>query len=105
MCLLLGSCFLCLDSAFAQRQPPLGSVPFELVGEKIFMKARVNGSEELNLQFDTGAGSTVIDDSTAQKLGLVFSGETNNEGAAGSIDGHRPDSSERRTTSRQLHGG
>jgi len=48
------------------------------------MKARVNGSEEINLQFDTGAGSTVIDAVTAESLKLVVSGETTNEGAAGS---------------------
>ena len=48
------------------------------------MKARVNGSEEINLQFDTGAGSTAIDDTTAANLKLVVSGETKNEGAAGS---------------------
>ena len=48
------------------------------------MKARVNGSEEINLQFDTGAGSASIDDTTAEKLELVPSGETRNEGAAGS---------------------
>jgi len=63
---------------------PIVTVPFELVGEKIFLKARVNGSEEINLQFDTGAGSTVVDDSTAQRLKLVITGETTNEGAAGS---------------------
>jgi len=48
------------------------------------MKARVNGSEEINLQFDTGAGSTVIDDSTAFRLRVAISGETKNEGAGGS---------------------
>src|SRR5882672_10928085 len=68
----------------SQERQPLATVPFELVGEKIFMKARVNGSEEINLQFDTGAGSTVIDAVTAESLKLVVSGETTNEGAAGS---------------------
>lgn len=70
---------------WSSGRQPLATAPFELVGEKIFLKARVNGSEEINLQFDTGAGSTVIDDSTAQKLKLVVSGTTTNEGAAGSI--------------------
>lgn len=76
---------ICVNSAQARRPQPLATVPFELVGEKIFMKARVNGSEEINLQFDTGAGSTVIDGTTAEKLKLVVSGETKNEGAAGSV--------------------
>jgi hypothetical protein len=75
---------ICFGSAFAQRQKPLASVRFELVREKIFVKARVNGSKDINLQFDTGAGSASIDDSTAEKLKLVASGETKNEGAAGS---------------------
>jgi hypothetical protein len=76
--------FVGINPALAQKQQPLASIPFELVGEKIFIKARVNGSGEINLQFDTGAGSTVIDDSTAQKLKLVVSGETKNEGSGGS---------------------
>jgi hypothetical protein len=71
-------------AAPAGASPPLARVPFEVVGEKIFMKARVNGSEEINLQFDTGAGSTVIDDSTAFRLRVAISGETKNEGAGGS---------------------
>lgn len=81
---LITTICICFTSAFAQKQKPLVTVPFDLVGEKIFMKARVNGSEEINLQFDTGAGSTVIDNTTAEKLKLVVSGETRNEGAAGS---------------------
>jgi hypothetical protein len=81
--LLITVILICVNSAV--RSQPLATVPFELVGEKIFMKARVNGSEEINLQFDTGAGSTVIDGATAEKLKLVVSGETKNEGAAGSI--------------------
>jgi len=56
-----------------------------LVGEKIFIKARVNDSGEINVQFDTGAGSTVIDVATAEALKLVASGATTNEGAAGSV--------------------
>ena len=73
---LITTIHICFGSAFAQKQKPLASVPFELVREKIFMKARVNGSEEINLQFDTGAGSASIDDTTAEKLKLVASGET-----------------------------
>ena len=71
--------------ATVRTSQPLAITPFELVGEKIFLKARVNGSSALNLQFDTGAGSSVIDDSTAARLGLAVSGQTTNEGAAGSV--------------------
>lgn len=73
------------SSAFAQKQKPLATVPFELTCEKIFLKARVNGSEEISLQFDTGAGSTAINSATAEEIKLVATGKTRNEGAAGSI--------------------
>lgn len=82
--LLIAGLFLWAAPVEAQTSQPLAVAPFELIGEKIFLKARVNGSPVLNLQFDTGAGSSVIDDSTAARLGLVVSGETTNEGAAGS---------------------
>lgn len=83
--LLMTAILVCCDSTRAGQQRTLATVPFELIGEKIFMKARVNGAEEINLQFDTGAGSTVIDDTTAERLNLVVSGATKNEGAAGSV--------------------
>ena len=76
--------FICLGTAYAQRQKPFATIPFELVGEKIFMKAKVNGSENINLQFDTGAGSASIDDNTAERLHIAATGKTTNEGAAGS---------------------
>ena len=80
---LLAVLWVCPPPASASPQKPLASVPFELVGEKIFMKARINGSAEINLQFDTGAGSTVIDSAAAVALGLTTRGQTQNEGAGG----------------------
>lgn len=75
---------ICLTPALAGTQKPLTSVPFELEGEKTFIKGRVNGSEEINLLFDTGAGASVIDETTAARLGLVASGQTVNEGSGSS---------------------
>lgn len=88
--LLIAATAVCTNGAHARPPQPLLTVPFEVAGEKIFLKARVNGSEELDLQFDTGAGSTVINEATAKSLGLVASGETKNEGAAGSASRQGP---------------
>ena len=57
-------------------------VPFELVGEKIFMTGLLNG-ESVSVQFDTGAESSVISKDAASRLGIVANSSIQNEGATG----------------------
>ncbi|MFP4090706.1 MAG: aspartyl protease family protein [Cyclobacteriaceae bacterium] len=47
-----------------------------MYGEHIFIKLRVNGSEQLNFIFDTGAASTAISSHRARKLRLASDGMT-----------------------------
>ena len=51
-------------------------LPFTLQENLIFIKAKVNGSRELNFLFDTGAGVTVLNTSTAKTLQLKIGGES-----------------------------
>ncbi len=64
---------LCLPF-LAKANTPLASVPITIQENLIFFRASVNGSEPLNIMFDSGAGVTVIDPVTADKLNLVASG-------------------------------
>ena len=51
---------------------------------RIYLKATVNGSEELDFIFDTGASGMVANTTkTDQKLNLLFDGSTENIGANG----------------------
>jgi aspartyl protease/PDZ domain-containing protein len=45
-------------------------IPFELVGNIICLKVRVNGSEPLSFVLDTGASATILDSDQADRLGL-----------------------------------
>src|SRR3954468_22144202 len=75
--------------ATAQRGPTIifpaqGSttIPFKISDNLVFVSATVNGTAG-NFIFDTGAGSTVVDEAFAKKVGLVRSGHTTGNGAAG----------------------
>jgi hypothetical protein len=61
---------------------PLADVPFELVGEKLFLTGLLNG-QPVSVQFDTGAESSVISTKTANRLGIVANSRVENEGATG----------------------
>lgn len=49
---------------------PLASVPFELIGNHIFIQLEVNGHGPLDFIFDTGASTTIIHTEIADELGL-----------------------------------
>ncbi|MFP4092864.1 MAG: aspartyl protease family protein [Cyclobacteriaceae bacterium] len=67
-------CLAPLSSLKAKQS--VSEIPFELYGEHIFIKLRVNGSEQLNFIFDTGAASTAISSHRARKLRLASDGMT-----------------------------
>jgi hypothetical protein len=60
-------------SVFAQNL--IDKVPIKLIDRLIFIEIKLNNSEPLNFMFDTGAGITVIDTETANKLELATSKE------------------------------
>jgi hypothetical protein len=61
----------------------LAPIPFQLYGNVIIMELSVGESDPLNFIFDTGAGATVINTSTAASLGIVGDETVSREGATG----------------------
>lgn len=60
-------------------------VPFELAGDLIVLKVRVNRSRPLHFIFDTGAGISVIDPQSARALGLRAKGKLKLDATGGSV--------------------
>jgi hypothetical protein len=61
----------------------LASIPFQLYGDVILMELSVDESTPLNFIFDTGAGGTVINARTADRLDIVGDETVPREGATG----------------------
>ena len=76
--------FVSYIGVFAQNTP-VTVLPFELkTDNRIYIKCRVNDTENLTFMFDTGAGAMVINQSVlGKKLNLTLDGETDNIGANG----------------------
>lgn len=84
---LLGPIFLANASAqtrFTSGGSALG-VPFELSGDLILLKVRVNRSKPLHFIFDTGAEISVIDPQSARALGLRPKGKLKLDATGGSV--------------------
>jgi hypothetical protein len=89
---LVAACLVCptfLANASAQtRFTSGGSAPgvtFELSGDLILLKVRVNRSKPLHFIFDTGAGISVIDPQSARALGLRPKGKLKLDATGGSV--------------------
>jgi len=67
----------------ALSNEPLAVLTFEMHGDHIFIKVTVNGLEDLNFIFDTGASSTVVSAQLAEKLKLVNGKDSIAMGAGG----------------------
>ena len=50
--------------------PDVVTIPFEIHGNRPFIKIKINNKEELNFVIDTGASLSVISDKIADKLGI-----------------------------------
>ena len=62
----------------------IARIPFQLVDNSlVFLKIKVNNSDSLRFYFDTGAATTLIDQSAASKIGLVPDYEQQVQGAGG----------------------
>ncbi len=70
--LLLLLLFVIVSSLSAKEA--LTKIPFELHGNHIFIKVKLNDSEPLHFIFDTGAASTIISQQKAKKLKLDSDG-------------------------------
>jgi hypothetical protein len=63
------------------------NIPFELYGNTILLKVRINKSEPLSFMFDTGAGASVLNASRAKTLGLKGQTKVDAKGMGGSVEG------------------
>ena len=70
-------------NGYAQPINPVTKIPFELEGNHIFIQLTINHSEQLDFVFDTGAGATVINSETAEKLNFTSNKTNTTIGAAG----------------------
>ena len=52
------------------------TIPFFMQGSRIYFKGSLNGKKDFNLQFDLGAGVTVINENSVKKAGLKFDATT-----------------------------
>jgi hypothetical protein len=78
---LVAACLLC-PTFLAKAQTV---VPFELSGDLIILKVRVNRSRPLKFIFDTGASISVIDPQSARALGLRAKGKLKLDATGGSV--------------------
>ncbi len=84
---LLTALLIISVGVFAQGQKPIQSIPFEVFGDHIFIKVKVDGSEPLDFVFDTGDGLTVISQEVATKLNLSANHKVKKTSAGGSVTG------------------
>ena len=69
----------------------IARIPFDLRGNHIYLRGRVNDSDSLWIVFDTGASANVIDADVAKRLGLESDGVGRSQGAGGIVEsGHIP---------------
>lgn len=79
---------LCLSSVFSSTaQSAVTALPFELYGDHIFVKLKVNNSRDLDFIFDTGDGLTVLNIETARELNMERGSEAHTTSAEGTISG------------------
>lgn len=89
------SCFLMLMSlvlAVSSHVHATTHIPFQFRDGLVWVKVSVPGhSEKLNFLLDSGAGISVLDSGTAQRLGVPMGAEERVHGVNGSVSSHRVD--------------
>jgi hypothetical protein len=73
------------DAAELSRMLPTNiiTLPFELVGGRVLVPARVNGSDAMSVMLDTGYSIDMLSGQIAEKLGLKRNGQITIRGIAG----------------------
>src|SRR5215471_10752391 len=61
-------------------------IPFDLMGNHIYMRGRVNDSDSLWVVLDSGAGGDVIDAAVAKAIGLEATSTGRGRGAGGEVE-------------------
>ena len=86
--LLLNVLCLYISVALGAIPQPRSSarIPFEIINNLIIVKVQVNNSKPLSFILDTGASSSVINESRAKELGLKLEGGAEATTGGGSIE-------------------
>ncbi|MDB5004336.1 MAG: hypothetical protein JWQ34_2561 [Mucilaginibacter sp.] len=69
----------------ASDQPYPDTIPFSLKGSRVYLAGKLNGERPVTIQFDLGAGGTVVNKAVSGKLALQFDSKTsisNTQGTA-----------------------
>lgn len=77
------SCFIRISAKYepairlakSDRSYP-DTIPFTLIGSRVHIPGRLNNGHSVTIQFDTGAGGTVVNKMVADQLGLRFDRKT-----------------------------
>jgi hypothetical protein len=65
------------DGISLQMQPSLpDTIPFTLMGSRIYLRGLLNGKDTVSMQFDTGAGGSCVSKTSSEKLHLSFTDKT-----------------------------
>jgi len=70
--------------ALAQRPMPIAELPFEMVGNRVYLSGSVGG-KSTSLILDTGAGMSIFDTDLARRLGAKETGSIPVSGAGDSV--------------------
>lgn len=84
------SCFVRISATDAPETKALSStkaypdtIPFTLMGSRVYLQGILNGKEKVNIQFDTGAGISCVSKTSSDKLNLNFGSKTTLSNSAG----------------------
>lgn len=83
----LGAFLLQLPSQ-ALAQTPAATIPFELYGDHIFIKLKVNNSRDLDFIFDSADALAVLNEKVAKEIGLPMDHKATKTSAGGSTSGY-----------------
>ena len=88
--------FLAAPSPGAAPRPELAfgagghaSIPFDLRNQHLWIRGRLNGADSVWIVVDTGASSSVLDESVARRLAIKLTGENVAHGAGGTQRGRQ----------------
>lgn len=72
------SCYTQISANYPRLRLPVNSkvkndtIPFQLKGDRIYFKGKVNGSELLNIQFDLGTDAVNVNKKSVRKMNIRF---------------------------------
>ncbi|MDR2236650.1 MAG: retropepsin-like domain-containing protein [Chryseobacterium sp.] len=66
--------FIAMQHLGIQNSPV--EIPFSIIGSRIYFKGLLNQKEEVNIQFDLGAGTSCVNKQSSERLKILFTGKS-----------------------------